>query len=166
MTTKKYELVFIVSPENTEKEAASAAQKIKDSIKKSGGTLTFEDFWGKRDFAYKIAKFSNGYYFLCEFEFNPLKIEEFEKELLIDKNVLRHLITLVPLDYIQKEYGVIQSEGEELIKAKKAKETVEAPKKEPIQKIIKKPAVVKAEVEDDDDAEFDKAKLDKVLSDF
>jgi len=59
---RTYELMIIISADLREPEAKKVLKEVTDLIEKSGGKITNEDFWGKRDFAYRIGKHSEGYY--------------------------------------------------------------------------------------------------------
>ena len=109
---KKYELVLILSSELTESEAEKSAEKIKSSLEKKEGKILFEDFWGKRDLAYKIQKQSTGFYFLYEMEIDGSRIQEIEEELRINKDVIRFLTTITPDDYKSLSFDKICEEGE------------------------------------------------------
>lgn len=89
---RKYETVFVLSPEISEEEVNSTVDKIKSIIEKSSGEIENVDFWGKKKLAYEINKKNEGYFILINFTSS----EDFPKEL--DRNfrimdlVIRHII--------------------------------------------------------------------------
>jgi small subunit ribosomal protein S6 len=94
--SKKYELMLILTPDLNEKEVESAIVALKTKIEDQQGQITLEDSWGLRRFAYPINKQEKGYYYLLEFDYDPQKLKEFEEEILLDPQIVRHLITIPP----------------------------------------------------------------------
>jgi len=93
---QKYEIMAIVANDLKEKDAEKyVTDEICSLIKKSDGTMTFEDFWGDRGFAYKINKEKWGYYFVGQFEIDPSKVDELKREWNLAKKIVRFLITKV-----------------------------------------------------------------------
>lgn len=93
---QKYEIMVIITNKLAENQAKEQAT---DSIDKRlielGATMTFQDFWGTRGFAYMIKGEKWGYYYLARFDVDGQKLDEFKRELNIDKSVVRFLITTV-----------------------------------------------------------------------
>lgn len=143
--SKKYELMMIFSPELIEKEVLSEVEKIKNNIEALEGKITFEDFWGKRNLAYVIKKYDSGYYFVLDFDLNPLKIEEFEKDILLKKNIIRYLLIVKPIYVESKKYSETKKHN-----------TKEADKP------IKKTSKIASE-ESNEEVDVDKAMLDEKL---
>lgn len=89
---RKYETVFVLSPEISEDQVNSTVDKVKSIIEKSNGKIENVDFWGKKKLAYEINKKNEGYFILIDF----CSDEDFPKEL--DRNfkimdlVIRHII--------------------------------------------------------------------------
>ena len=50
---------------------------------------------GQKELAYEIKKFNTGFYFLFEVEANKEAIDEFDHQVRINENLLRHLIVRV-----------------------------------------------------------------------
>ena len=150
--SKKYELVFIIQPEKTEKEALSEAEKIKKTLEKTGAKVVFDDFWGKRDLAYAIQKHNQGYYQLFELEIDTQKLSEVDNELNLAKNVIRHLVTAMPDDYETKSFKDFAQD--------------EPVAKKPVKKqvAIKKPSTKAKSKPVKDDQKEANEKLDKMLS--
>ncbi len=118
---QKYEVLAIITNSLDSKKAADQAKiSISDHIKELGGTITFEDFWGERGFAYKINAEKWGYYFLAQFELDKDKVSELKKDWNIDKKLVRFLITKVeahmekPRKYeeLKKEWESTEKERE------------------------------------------------------
>ncbi|MCT4592618.1 MAG: 30S ribosomal protein S6 [Candidatus Gracilibacteria bacterium] len=123
---KKYELVIILSPENTEKEAQDSAAKIKAHLETEGAKISYEDFWGLRELAYPIKKHTSGYYFLYEMEIDGAKIQGFDRDFLINKDIIRHLVVLMET---QERQALVDEKEEEKKPARRGAPKKSAPKK-------------------------------------
>lgn len=99
----RYETVFILTPVLSEEQAAETVAKFKDLITKGGNKIVHEENWGLRKLAYPIQKKSTGFYYLIEFEADPLFIRTFETEYRRDERVLRFLTTR--MDKYHVEYA-------------------------------------------------------------
>lgn len=131
---QKYELMAIVENSFDSESAEKFCQeKIVDKIKSLKGTITFEDFWGERGFAYKIEKQTWGYYFVTQFDSETEILSELNRDLNLEKGLVRFLISKVDKkDPAPRKYSEIKSEYEAQEKAKKdekVKEKAPAPKK-------------------------------------
>lgn len=88
-----YELLYIVPAKFTEKEMELIIEKVNDLIKKQGGEIISNKDLGKKRLAYLIKQNSRGYYIFTCFELLPQKIKELNKNLKINPDILRFLIT-------------------------------------------------------------------------
>ena len=88
----QYEIMFIVKntiEEDQIKKTADNLQKIITSGK--GKIIEFKEM-GKRKLAYPIKKELTGTYYVMTVEANHATIKEFDRKVLINEDVLRHLI--------------------------------------------------------------------------
>ena len=135
----------------TEKSAANRFEKFKEKIAENGEVL-FEDFWGKLNLSYKINGFESGFYFLAEFNFPAEQIQNFEREILLDKEIIRHLLVIVSSEKKQK-FQPIQKKK----------------KRPPRKKLVEKKSDPKKLENAETDKKVDKKELDekleKILSD-
>lgn len=88
-----YEGLFIVRPELKEEEAKSAFKVITDTITKNGGSVKKEELWGRRELAYKVKKFKEGYYYKLDFDIPPDAVSKLEASYKLNANILRTMIT-------------------------------------------------------------------------
>jgi small subunit ribosomal protein S6 len=87
----RYETVFIINPDLGEDEVQNVVTKFTGIISSQNGVqLKLED-WGRRRLAYKIEKFSQGYYILADFAGMPAGVAELERNLKIDDRIIRFL---------------------------------------------------------------------------
>ena len=87
-----YELVLIISPEVGDEALDATIDNVSKFITGSGGTISNVERWGKRRLAYPIKHFAEGSYVLTQFKLKPALSKEFEANLRISEDVLRHLL--------------------------------------------------------------------------
>jgi small subunit ribosomal protein S6 len=87
----RYETIFVINPDLGEDETQNVITKFTGIISSQDGVqLKLED-WGRRRLAYKIDKFSQGYYVLADFAGMPAGVAELERNLKIDDRIIRFL---------------------------------------------------------------------------
>lgn len=87
----KYEVMVIVKPADEEVVNATI-EKIEALIARVGGTVEKVDRWGKRRLAYAVKKFTDGFYVLINFEADPAEIQEIDRVMKINDQILKHLV--------------------------------------------------------------------------
>ncbi len=91
---RDYELLYIIKADITEEQTAATIEKFNGILTKEGAEITGVDEWGKRKLAYEIdKKYREGYYVLVKFSGPSTAVDEADRLLKIDENVLRHMIT-------------------------------------------------------------------------
>lgn len=88
---KMYELAYFIAPLQKEKTVFTATDKIKNSVNRIG-EIHKEEPVRKRQLAYPIRHNRYGYFGMMQFYAEPKKINEINKELFLDKDLLKHLI--------------------------------------------------------------------------
>ena len=88
---KQYELLFVVKPTLTEEEIASEIATVKASIEKDGGDIVTTDDMGMKKLAYEVAKANRGYYTVFYFNANPASINEMERLIRLNENILKFM---------------------------------------------------------------------------
>lgn len=88
---KKYETIFIISPELSEEDTKNMVEKIKGLIETSA-QLESIDEWGKRKLAYPINDFNEGYYVLANFSAEPEFPHELERVYKITDGIIKDMI--------------------------------------------------------------------------
>tara|TARA_E500000081_G_scaffold60259_1_gene62811 strand:+ start:805 stop:1164 length:360 start_codon:yes stop_codon:yes gene_type:complete len=90
-----YELMWILSSEETDESQEEIVASIKNNISSSGGEISEFENYGKRKLAYELSGNKDGNYYLSRFEMDKLKINELNNKLNKENKVLRHLITVI-----------------------------------------------------------------------
>ncbi|MFQ5511278.1 MAG: 30S ribosomal protein S6 [Candidatus Krumholzibacteriia bacterium] len=88
----KYECAVIYAPGLGTEVLEGSARKYTDIITSQGGAFKGLDDWGKRGLAYEIKYHKEGFYHFYKFEGSGKVIDELNRQLRIDENVLRHMI--------------------------------------------------------------------------
>ena len=87
---RKYEYLYILDPQ--EEIIKKTIEEVKEIYNKIGVRLLKEEEMGKRRLAYAIEKKTDGFYYLTQIEIDDIsKLREFEKELKLNKNVIRFM---------------------------------------------------------------------------
>ena len=92
---RKYEMMIVVAPTVTEEGLPAVAERVSAYVTDQGGEIesfTHENPWGRRRLAYPIQNFQDAFYVLYYFHSSPRSIDEIERELRLDEQVIRHLI--------------------------------------------------------------------------
>jgi len=92
---RSYELMIIIKPDLPESEVKKVTDKVKEYLTKKTAKKVKEDIWGKRNLAYKIDKYSEGYYVVLNFDLNPDDCVGLKELLNLEESLLRHMTTIV-----------------------------------------------------------------------
>lgn len=91
---QQYEAMIIIDPEVEEPRQEEIVARIRDIILGGGGSWESVDTWGRRKLAYEIAKKSEAFYWVIQFDCDPATLTEASRVLTITDEVLRHMPTL------------------------------------------------------------------------
>ncbi len=86
---RKYELLFLLNPKLNDKEIGELSKNIEGKLK---GTIVKQENWGRKELSYEIKKQKEAIYLLYFIETESENIDELKNMVLINKDVLRHLI--------------------------------------------------------------------------
>ena len=90
---RNYEVAYIADPELDEASRTDLETRVKGWIEAAGGTVVSVDHWDKRRLAYPIMKKTDGYYVFIQTEMPPTAGREIERDLTINEQILRFMIT-------------------------------------------------------------------------
>jgi small subunit ribosomal protein S6 len=89
---RKYEIMFIVKTAMETEGANKLYETYKNLIIEGKGTIENSKELGQKKLAYEINKETNGFYFVVDFTANTETINELDRRLGLDENIIRHLI--------------------------------------------------------------------------
>ncbi len=91
---RDYEVVYIFHASLDGEAIEEKLESYHERLTSGGAEITALEHWGKRELAYPIQKRKNGYYVVVQFRAEPALLDEFERALELDDELLRHLIVL------------------------------------------------------------------------
>jgi len=109
-----YETVIVTSAKLGEEGSAALVERFKNLIAEHGTVQSVDD-WGKRRFAYPIAKQTEGYYTLINFESGPEFTAELDRRYQITDGIMRTLIVKRDPRHLVKPQPKEQKSEEEAI---------------------------------------------------
>ncbi len=109
----KYELAVAVNGQLEEDAKNAVLDKVRNLITRFKGTITAEDDWGRKRFAYEVHKVKEGYYVFIKFQAEPEAIAEIEHRIRIVENVFRYLIVSDEKELVVKHEEEKQESAEE-----------------------------------------------------
>lgn len=165
MEKNKYELMVIIKPDLTQKKTEEQLKIIRDFIAEHKGSIYHEDLWGMRSLAYTIKKFDTGYYAIFYMEIPANELKEFNRNLNLEGNIMRHLIVKTPENYDIKPMENIEFETAPKAPAAKKTAAKKAPaKKAPAKKAetASKPKAAPKKAKGEEKEDKKEEKLDKI----
>ena len=94
---REYEIMLILPAEADEALVGTAMDRITKVVSAAGGEVGKIDRWGRRRFAYEIAKQTEGYYVVARFTADPAAVTELDRTLHLADEVIRHKVLVVPV---------------------------------------------------------------------
>jgi len=92
---RKYELVYVVSPDATEDQVADLHTQVDAIVQRMSGQLEKTENWGRRKLAYEIGRHKEGTYVLEEILGTGDLMKEIDRRLKVTDLVIRHLVVRV-----------------------------------------------------------------------
>ena len=93
MSVENYEGLFIIKPDIKEEDVKGVLKVITEALSKNGGTVKKEENWGKKQLAYPVKKFKEGFYYKLEFTSPTGSIVKLEEACKLNADILRTMIT-------------------------------------------------------------------------
>jgi len=88
-----YEGLFIVKPDLKEEDAKNLFKTIGEAVTKAGGAIKKEESWGKKQLAYPVKKFKEGYYYKLDFAAEADSISKLEETYKLNPDILRAMMS-------------------------------------------------------------------------
>ena len=180
-----YELAFIIKSTVDLDKARGILDEMLDYLNKQDAEVTFEGLSEKREMAYEIQKDKFGIYAVVIFKAEPTIIKELEVKILLDSNIIRHLV--VSMEAVKADIDVSIANAKILLsgivpkrahpvtaKSKTAQSAVREPIKKPardpelgrkVVEAVPEPKVARSAAEKKEDKKRVDEKLDKILKD-
>jgi len=86
-----YECVMIARNDVTQQQVEAIAEGIAGQLETDGGAVKKREYWGLRTLAYRIKKNRKGHYMLLGLDARPTFINEMERQLGLNEDVLRFM---------------------------------------------------------------------------
>lgn len=86
-----YECVLIARNDVTQQQVETVADTIAAQMEAEGGEVKKREYWGLRSLAYRIKKNRKGHYMLLGLDAKPASINEMERQLRINEDILRFM---------------------------------------------------------------------------
>ena len=93
--TRKYELVYVVSPDATDAQVADLHTQVEAIVQRLGGQIEKTDNWGRRKLAYEIGRHKEGTYVLEVIDGDGELMKEIDRRLKVSDLIIRHLTVRV-----------------------------------------------------------------------
>ena len=86
-----YECVFIARNDVTQQQVEAIAEQVAAIVAEAGGEVKKREYWGLRGLAYRVKKNRKGHYMLLGIDTPPAAMQEVERQLGLNEDVLREL---------------------------------------------------------------------------
>ena len=93
---RPYEVMVILESSLEESQVQAVINQSTELLQAAGSTVNRVDKWGKRRFAYELAKRTEGFYVLLDVASEPGPMQELDRTLRLADDVLRHKIVRIP----------------------------------------------------------------------
>ena len=90
-----YENVFIARQDISAAQVEALADTFTGIVTAQGGQVTKREYWGLRNLAYRIKKNRKGHYILFNLDAPPPAVNELERNMRINEDVLRYITVRV-----------------------------------------------------------------------
>jgi len=107
-----YESVFIARNDITQAQVDTVADQVTTILGEQGGVVKKREYWGLRGLAYRIKKNRKGHYMLLGIDATPAAMQEVERQLGLNEDVLR-VLTLRVEAIDEAPSAILSRRGEE-----------------------------------------------------
>jgi len=90
-----YENVFVARQDISAAQVEALADAFTTLVSEQGGQVTKREYWGLRNIAYRIKKNRKGHYVLLNLDAPPQAVNELERNMRINEDVIRYLTVRV-----------------------------------------------------------------------
>jgi small subunit ribosomal protein S6 len=86
-----YECVLIARNDVTQQQVEAVADTVAAQLEAEGGAVQKREYWGLRSLSYRIKKNRKGHYMLLGLDAKPASVNEMERQLGLNEDVLRFM---------------------------------------------------------------------------
>lgn len=104
-----YESVFVARQDASAAQIEGLQNTFAALIEENGGKVTKREYWGLRSIAYRMKKNRKGHYVLFNLDAPSAAIDEFDRQLRLNEDVIRHLV--VRVEELDGEPSVMMQKG-------------------------------------------------------
>ena len=90
-----YESVFIARPDVSSAQVDSLTETFEKAITNGGGSVQRKEYWGLRNLSFRSKKNRKGHYRLMNIDAPAPAVQEMERQMRINEDILRHLTVRV-----------------------------------------------------------------------
>jgi small subunit ribosomal protein S6 len=90
-----YENIFIARQDISTAQVEALTETFANLVAENGGKIEKREYWGLRNLAYRIKKNRKGHYVLFNLDAPPAAVNELERNMRINEDVLRYLTVRV-----------------------------------------------------------------------
>lgn len=92
---REYEFIIIVNAQLSEEETKKVQDKYENIFLSNNGEVVVKNDWGVKKLAFPIHKQFRGRYFFYDFLGDSEKLDEAQRLMRIDENILRYLLVRI-----------------------------------------------------------------------
>lgn len=106
-----YESVIIARQDISTQQVETLAEEMANLIAANGGTVSKKEFWGLRNLCFRMNKNRKGHYFLFNIDAPAAAVQEMERQMRINEDVLRYMTVRVE-ELEEGQSAMLQQRGE------------------------------------------------------
>ena len=84
--------MYIIRPNIDDESRKALVERFNTILTDNGAEITESKDWGKRRLAYEIEDYREGYYQIVNFVAEPAAVQEFDRLVKINEDIIRHLV--------------------------------------------------------------------------
>jgi small subunit ribosomal protein S6 len=90
---RRYEVMFILDPRLEDAKIQQALERYLGVARERGAEVAKVDHWGRRKFAFEMKHLNEGYYAIADVQAEPSAMDELDRVLRLQDELVRHKIT-------------------------------------------------------------------------
>lgn len=112
MASTSYECLFLFDPVKASTELDGLKTQVHTTLEKYGAQVLVARKWAENfKLAYPVDGHKKGYYYLTFFKMESTKVPEFEHDIRLNEDILRHMVTKIDPKWDSEMLAVAQDES-------------------------------------------------------